>query len=369
MELSLCMIVKDEEKCLERCLCSVRDAVEEVIILDTGSSDKTKEIAGRYTSQVYDYIWQDDFAHARNASFALATKPFILWLDADDVIDAKELKKLLALKERLTDDVDAVMMPYHYAFSPDGKPSLVFDRERIVRRAAGFTFAGAVHEAMAVSGHVIRADIAVRHMGEHGSSSNRRNLAIFEKQIAKGKTMTPRDWYYYARELGSAGEDARALKAYDAFLAMDGWMVNRQDALLERGKCLERLDRRAEARRSYLAALETGEPRAEVLCALGASFMEEGQLRAAALWYRAALLCRMDVQVSAFTQPDAYGYIPLMQLCVILSRLGEETEACRMNEQALLLRPGDPAALYNRAYFAQSLKKGRQDMEKTVWEE
>lgn len=369
MELSLCMIVKDEEKCLERCLRSVRDAVDEIIILDTGSADRTKEIAGRYTTHVHDYIWQDDFADARNASFALATKPFILWLDADDVIEPQELKKLLALKEQLTDGVDAVMMPYHYAFSPDGRPTLVFDRERIVRRAAGFAFAGAVHEAMLVAGNVIRADIAVRHMGEHGISSNRRNLAIYEKLLAQGKKMTARDWYYYARELGSAGEDARALKAYDAFLAMDGWMVNRQDALLERGKCLERLGRRTEARRSYLAALETGEPRAEVLCALGASLMADGQLRAAALWYRAALLCRMDAQASSFTQPDAYGYVPLMQLCVILWRLGEEVEACRMNEQALLLRPGDPAALYNRAYFAQSLKKDRQDMEKTIWEE
>jgi len=70
-----------------------------------------------------------------------------------------------------------------------------------------------------------------------------------------------------------------------------------------------------------------------------------------------------------FVYPDAYAYVPLMQLCVILSRLGEEEEACRMNEQALLVRPGDPSALYNRAYFAKQLKKDRQDMEKTGWEE
>ena len=252
MELSLCMIVRDEEACLEQCLQSVKDAVDEIIILDTGSTDATKEIAGRYTAHVHDYVWQDDFAHARNASFALATKPFILWLDADDVIERRELEKLIALKETLTEGVDAVMMPYHYAFSPDGTPTLVFERERIVRRGAGFSFAGAVHEAMAVSGRVIRTDIVIRHTGEHGTSSNRRNLAIYEKWLAQGKRMAPRDRYYYARELENAGEYARAVQAYDAFLAMDGWAANRQDALLERGKCLEQLGQRQEAKRSYL---------------------------------------------------------------------------------------------------------------------
>ena len=138
MELSLCMIVRNEEERLYRCLLSVRDAVDEIIILDTGSTDSTKEIAARYTAHVHDYTWQEDFAAARNASFALATRPYILWLDADDVIDPCELKKLIALKERLDGSIDAVMMPYHYAFSQEGIPSLIFDRERIVRREAVF---------------------------------------------------------------------------------------------------------------------------------------------------------------------------------------------------------------------------------------
>ena len=369
MELSLCMIVRNEEENLDRCLASVRDVVDEMIILDTGSTDGTKKIAFRYTKNVHDYTWQDDFAAARNASFALATRPFILWLDADDVIDPPELEKLRRLKAQLHDGVDAVMMPYHYAFADSGDLTIVFDRERIVRRAAGFSFAGVVHEAMTVSGHIIHADIAIRHTGKHGESSNRRNLSIYETWIERGRRLEPRDQYYYARELKSAGEYEQAEKAFAAFLSMDGWTVNRQDALLERGQCLAELGRLDEAKRSYFAALEDGEPRAETLCALGACFHKEGKLRAAVMWYRAALLCRMPQDKRIFTFPDAYGYVPLMQLCMILSRLGEEEEACRMNEQALLLRPGDPSALYNRAYFARRLQKDRQDQEKTGWEE
>ena len=178
MELSLCMIVRDEESRLGRCLESVRDTVDEIVILDTGSADGTKAIARRYTDRVYDYAWKDDFADARNTSFSYASKPFILWLDADDVLDPGEAEKLLALKARLDDGVDAVMLPYAYAYGPDGRPSLVFERERIVRRAAGFAFSGVVHEAMAVGGNVLHEEFHELMRGFH--------LCQFRAFLARG---------------------------------------------------------------------------------------------------------------------------------------------------------------------------------------
>ena len=84
--LSLCMIVKNEEAVLSRCLESIKDAVDEIIIVDTGSSDATKEIAKKYTDLVYDFKWINNFSAARNFSFSKASKDYIIWLDADDVI-------------------------------------------------------------------------------------------------------------------------------------------------------------------------------------------------------------------------------------------------------------------------------------------
>ena len=357
MELSLCMIVKDEEKRLSTCLESVKDVVDEIVIADTGSTDATKEIASRYTDRTLDVPWEDDFAAARNASMEAATKPFVLWLDADDVIDPPECEKLLALKARLSEDVDAVMMPYHYAFLPDGRPSLVFDRERIVRRAAGFRFEGAVHEAIAVQGNVIREEIAVRHTGSHAESSNRRNLAIYRRLLVRGIKLAARDWYYYARELKNAGEYEAAVNAFDAFLAMDGWIENRLDAYIRKGECHLALGDAQKAKAAYLAAMAHGAPRAEALCAMGECLMNAGDLPAAAFWYRAALQCDLPKDHRAFVFPDAYGYVPLMQLCVIYDRMGDPVRASRMNEQALLLHPGDAGALSNRAYFARRLEK------------
>ena len=64
--ISLCMIVKNEEQVLARCLESVKDIVDEIVLVDTGSEDKTREIARKYTEKIYEFIWQDDFAAARN---------------------------------------------------------------------------------------------------------------------------------------------------------------------------------------------------------------------------------------------------------------------------------------------------------------
>lgn len=73
MKISLCMIVKNEEDTLERCLESVSDIMDEIIIVDTGSTDRTKDIAGKVTKHVIDFEWIDDFAAARNFAFSHAS--------------------------------------------------------------------------------------------------------------------------------------------------------------------------------------------------------------------------------------------------------------------------------------------------------
>ena len=86
MTISLCMIVKNEETTLARCLDSVVGIADEIIIVDTGSTDRTKEIAGRYTDKIFDFPWVDDFAAARNFSFSKATMEYCMWLDASDIL-------------------------------------------------------------------------------------------------------------------------------------------------------------------------------------------------------------------------------------------------------------------------------------------
>ena len=132
---SLCMIVRNEEQVLGRCLSCVKDFADEIIIVDTGSTDKTKEIASLFTNQIYDFPWIDDFAAARNFAFLKGTGDYLFWLDADDVITEEEQKKLMKLKMRLDQEkTDVVMMKYAVGYDGSGSPSFFFYRERLLRR-------------------------------------------------------------------------------------------------------------------------------------------------------------------------------------------------------------------------------------------
>ena len=92
--ISLCMIVRDEEGTLRRCLDSVKEVVDEIIIVDTGSRDHTAEIAREFTEKVYEFQWIDDFSAARNYGLERATQDYCMWLDADDVLKPEEAEKI-----------------------------------------------------------------------------------------------------------------------------------------------------------------------------------------------------------------------------------------------------------------------------------
>ena len=96
MKISVCMIVLNEEKTLERVLTCVQKFADEIVVVDTGSNDKSKEIAKKFTDKVYDFEWVDDFSKARNFAFSKATMPYLMWIDADDFIDETNINKIYA---------------------------------------------------------------------------------------------------------------------------------------------------------------------------------------------------------------------------------------------------------------------------------
>ena len=134
MTISLCMIVKNEEKTLGRCLDSIHDIVDEIIIVDTGSEDNTKAIALKYTKDVYDFKWTEDFSAARNYAFSKATKEYIMWLDADDVLFDTDREKLINLKNNFDNSFDVVMMKYNLGSDDSNNPSCTFMRERLLKK-------------------------------------------------------------------------------------------------------------------------------------------------------------------------------------------------------------------------------------------
>ena len=110
--ISVCMIVKNEEAVLARCLDSLKGIADEIIIVDTGSTDKTKEIAAGYTDMLYDFTWVNDFSAARNFAFSKATMEYIYSADADEVLEEKDREKFLMLKQVLLPEIEIVEMIY-----------------------------------------------------------------------------------------------------------------------------------------------------------------------------------------------------------------------------------------------------------------
>ena len=352
VSISLCMIVKDEEAVLARCLDSVQGIADEIVIVDTGSADRTREIAAGY-GRVLDFAWCDDFSAARNFSFAQATKDYVLWLDADDVIAPADRERFLALKAQLDGTEDIVMLPYHTAFDGTGRPVFTYYRERLLRRAAGFQWQGAVHECITPSGKIVYGDAAVEHHKEKQEDSGR-NLRIYQSLLDKGELLDVRASFYYARELMTHEKYEQSVQAFEAFLAMpEGWVENRIEACRNLADCLTALGRREEAKQALVRSFAMDIPRGEACCALAAFELEDGRLPQAEFWYRTALRVPCRAESGGFVYKPSYGYIPCLGLCVCCDRQGRHEEAAIWNERAAMHQPDSDAVAYNRRYFAQ----------------
>lgn len=354
---SLCMIVKNEEEVLDRCLSSVRDLVDEIVIVDTGSTDDTKRIAHRYTDRVYDFEWIDDFSAARNYSFSLATQEYILWLDADDTLRERDRQLFRALKETLDPAVDSVAMEYHLLFDAEGNPAALSRRNRLVKRSRGFRWLNRVHEYLEVNGSIYVTDIAVSH--DRRGNHSERNLGIFEKMIEKDGGLSGRDVLYYGNELADAKRYAEAAEMYERFLSQP--VEYFEDNLLACSKlaeCCHHLGDMDRKLRSLLRTMEYDIPRADFCCSIGYCHQDRGEVKKAIFWYELALRLEKPVHHFGVLNLICWTWLPHLQLCVCYGLLGELEKAYEHNEKALEYLPRDPNLLSNRAKLLEAMGEG-----------
>ena len=355
--ISLCMIVRDEEEVLERCLESIKDVVDEIIIVDTGSVDRTKRIAEKYTDQIYDFPWIDDFAAARNFAFSKGTGEYLMWMDADDVFPASEKRKFSDLKEELMKNpCDMVMMVYDAGFDENGKATFSYYRERLIRNCPQAKWQGCVHEVIPPFGKVQYADIHFEHRKEKLEYSER-NLQIYEKMLEKGMYLDPREQFYYGRELYYHGKYEKAVKVFAHFLKEPmAWLENKLEAVRFLSYSLQALGKIEEAFDVLLQGLRLAPPTGEHCCDMGRYFYDRGEWENAIFWYENALHAEKRTEKGAFVQEECYGYLPCIQLCVCYDRIGFDERAKMYNEMAGVFKPDSEAVQKNREYFAAKEK-------------
>ncbi len=285
--ISLCMIVKNEERVLARCLDSVADLVDEIVIVDTGSLDKTKEIAAKYTDKIYDFAWVDDFGAARNFAFSKAGMEYVYSADADEVLDAQNRERFRVLKENLLPEIEIVQMKYAnqlafgtvYNFDEEYRPKL-FKRKR------DFVWEEPIHEMVRLTPVIYDSDVVITHM-PHESHAGR-DFANFKRQTDKGVRLSKRLHNMYAKELFLAGtaEDVKAAAAFFRASAADE--SRGADEFVE--ACLvaaraARLSGDVAGFLKYTSKVITGEGCSEICCELGHFYEDAQDYAEAVIWY------------------------------------------------------------------------------------
>jgi len=182
--LSLNMIVKNEERHLARCLSSVKDVVNEIVIVDTGSTDKTIEIAESFDSKIFHFDWVDDFSAARNFALSKCTCDWVLYLDADEELNKNSIAELLNKISGEPAGISCIVR----SLGSDLTQGSIIRYPRLFPNAPGINFVGKVHEQISDSikenkYQIINSDIEIIHYGyvlddEGLKQKKERNLAL-----------------------------------------------------------------------------------------------------------------------------------------------------------------------------------------------
>lgn len=349
--ISLCMIVRDEEMSLPRCLASIIDAVEEVIIVDTGSVDRTKQMAALFGDKVkiYDFEWIDDFAAARNYAFSKATMDYQMWLDADDIVDGRNIERLLELKKNL--EVGYVMAKYNLMYDDAGNPTYYSKRERLFKRELNVQWIDRIHECVSIDySDVIYTDFEVNHHSIKNVTS-RRNLNIYEDMISKGEVFTPRNTFYYGTELLTHGENDKASEQFQLFLSQSP-NIYFGDAVTA---CIKLHDM-AIANNDFESAgmflcksFEFSKPSSEVCSKLGSVYINMNRYYIATFWLELALTLNSDNNV--FIHEHYNKLNPLINLTLCYSLLGNLEKAKAYHNECMELNPTNASVIHNENYF------------------
>lgn len=220
--ISLCMIVKNEEKVLDRCLSSVVNLIDEIIVVDTGSTDNTKEIASKYTHNIYDFEWINDFSAARNYAASKATGEWILVLDADEYIDEENFNIFVQEIKDDNDTFDAYTAKI-LNFTGNFGESLVQNiHDRVYKNNGEISYYRHIHEQFKSNKDeqlkIKNSSLLIFHSGYlnkivNEKSKGQRNKELLKKEMNSG-SKNAFDYFNLGNEYSSIGEYEKALDSY-----------------------------------------------------------------------------------------------------------------------------------------------------------
>lgn len=361
--LSLAMIVKNEEEVLGRCLDSCHELFDQIVIVDTGSDDRTVEIAKSYPNvEIHNFKWINDFAAARNFSFEKCTCEYVMWLDADDVIKDHDLPRFKELKETMIQHCEAVLLPYEYAHDANDNSLLTLYRHRIVKNGVGCVWEDRIHEYLKIPHHdkVMKADMPVHHYRtEQGvAQDGSRNLQILEEIIAEKGKVSGRNLFYYAKELYYTGNFEKAASTLEDYLELDihDWSENKKAGYGLLPECYRLIGKHEESLRSAKRAVKEAGDRVDGYMELAYALHHLGRTEEATVWLEKACEIEKPDTLAPITN-EKYSWLPHQQLVLFYDRLRKYGDAYLHTFKVLQYKPDHKDTRYNIDYLTGKIRE------------
>lgn len=352
--LSLCVICKNEEKSIGQLLDSVKgNLFDEIIIVDTGSTDSTLEILRQYNVRIEHFKWINDFSAARNYSFSKASSDYIMWLDSDDYIKPDDYLKLIDLKSKIT-EYPIWLLKYEYAHDENGRSICSFYRERIIKRSLNLKWEQPIHEYIPLSAPYKQVDIEIQHNKKDVHTA--RNISILEEVVSKNPTFA-RNIYYLGKEYFDSGEIDKGCDLLEKFILMpDAWGENKYSAFIRLGEHQMSQKQYSKAKEYLHKALQEDPNKAKAYYHLGDIALSINDYHTAVHWFNICRTMGRSDQSLDVVEPKYHTWLPNLQLCLAYNYIGKVREAAEANERALSFLPEDSRMLNNKSIFIKSLK-------------
>ncbi|MFA5857196.1 MAG: glycosyltransferase [Candidatus Pacearchaeota archaeon] len=351
ISISVCMIVKNEEKYLENCLESIKNLASEIIIVDTGSTDNTKEIAKKYTDKVYEFSWTDNFSDARNFSLSKATKDWILSLDADEIISKQDQEKIIKIiSEDITDAFLFNWRDYtnriglsgwisskddNYIESNVANGYLVSKVLRLFKRKENHYFEGRIHETVQNSiknagNKIYDSDIVIHHYGnldkEKYSTKKIEYIELLKKRL-EDKDFNEKKEDYICYEIASQLTNSKEYDEAIKYMVMAIKLKEEPKYLATLGSLYLIKKRYSEAERILKKAVEKDPKNASIHGNLGIIYSEREEFIKAIKKFEKAITLNPK-------SADSY-----FNLGIVYKRMGKENKKEEMFEKAVYYNP------------------------------
>lgn len=345
--ISLCMIVNNNTETLETCLNSIKDLVDEIIIVDTGSTDNTKEIIKDYTSYIYDYNATNN-ADAKNYCFSKATKDYIMWINPNEYLTDLNRKYFKEFKAKLKINYDAIMMKNELSFDNNGRCNQWNFSERLVKRSKNFLWQGDIHEFLVIMGSITYSDIAIQRI-----STKKKIKKIQTKKFDKSKTTSehPKNMLKYAKEHFNSDDIVESINWLNKFVASDIENINeRVEANLLLADCHKLNQDEISRVKILINTLSLDIIHPEIYYSMGNYYFDHDNLYTAIVWYKAVIECKNIIDTKQTNIKDILlkSYIGI---CECYKKLNNDDKALIFHKKAKRLNSKDIKVIDNENYF------------------